>query len=89
MNDPFVAMCIYKGECLQEVEGRDSSAASFIASVEERISEKECKLYDEGLNSKVKLALYRTFSKEVGFKKYLHDVNNRLLLFMSGTRGLN
>ena len=54
---------------MQEVEGEDSSVASFIASIEERISEKECKSYDEGLNSKVKLALYRTFSKEVGFKK--------------------
>ena len=29
------------------------------------------KLYDEGLNSKVKLALYRTFSKE---NNYLHGV---------------
>ena len=30
-----------------------------MASVEECISERECKLYDEGLNSKVKLSLYR------------------------------
>ena len=37
-------------ECLQKVEKRDSSAASFMASVEECISEGECKLYDEGLN---------------------------------------
>ena len=29
-----------------------------IGSVEKRISERECKLYDQGLNSKVKLALY-------------------------------
>ena len=52
-----------KGEYLHEVEGRDSSAASFMASVEECISERECKLCDEGLNSKGKLSLYRTFSK--------------------------
>ena len=32
------------------------------------------KLYEEGLSSKVKLSLYKTFSKEVGFKKYLHGV---------------
>ena len=38
-----------------------------LASVEECISERECKLYDEGLNSKVKLSLYRMFSKKVGF----------------------
>ena len=40
-------------------------------------------LYDEGLNSKVKLSLYRKFSKNIGFKKYLHgvsDVGSRLLL---------
>ena len=49
VDDLFV---VDKGECLQEVEGGDSSAASFIASVEERISERECKLYVEGLNSK-------------------------------------
>ena len=76
-----------------EVEGGDSSAASFMASVEECISERECKLYDEGLNSKVKLSLYRTFSKNVGFKKYLHgvsDAGSRLLFkFRSGTHGLN
>ena len=64
-----------------------------MASVEECISERECKLYDEGLNSEVKLSLYRTFSKNVGFKKYLHGVSNagsRLLFkFRSGTHGLN
>ena len=36
-----------------------------MASIEECIIERECKLY-EGLNSKVKLSLYRTFSKKVG-----------------------
>ena len=50
-------------------------------------------MYDEGLNSKVKLSLYRTFSKNVGFKKYLHgvsDAGSRLLFkFRSGTHGLN
>ena len=47
-----------------------------VHSVEECISERECKLYDEGLNSKVKLSLYRMFSKNVGFKKYLHGVSD-------------
>ena len=93
VDDLFVALGIDKGEYLHEVEGGDSSAASFMASVEECISERECKLYDEGLNSKVKLSLYRTFSKNVGFKKYLHgvsDAGSRLLFkFRSGTHGLN
>ena len=35
------------------------------------VSERECKLYAEGLRSEVKLSLYRTFSKKVGFKKYI------------------
>ena len=36
----------------------------------------------EGLNSKVKLRLYKAFGKEVEFKRYLHgvsDVRTRLL----------
>ena len=65
VDDLFVALGIDKGECLQGVEEGDNSAASFIVSVEECIGGRECKLYDEGLNSNVKLALYRTFSKEV------------------------
>ena len=52
VDDLFVAD---KGESLQKVYGGDTLAALFIASVEERITERECKLYDEDLNSKVKL----------------------------------
>ena len=61
MDDLFVALGIVKSE---EVKEGGSPAASFIASVDEFISEN---LYDEGLNSIVsyKLALYRTFNKEV------------------------
>ena len=44
----FVALGRDKGECLQEVEGGDSS---FLAGVEECIGEREYKLYDKGLNS--------------------------------------
>ena len=51
--------------------------------VEESIGERECKKFVEGLN---KLTLYKTFSKEVQFKKYLHDAGTR---FRSGTHGLN
>ena len=46
-----------------------------------------------GLNRKVKLGLYKAFSKEVEFKRYLHgvsDAGTRLLSkFRSGTHGLN
>ena len=85
----FVALGIEKGECLKEVEKGDSTAASFMASVDERICATDHKLYEEGLSSKVKLSLYKTFSKKVGFKKYLHsvsDAGSRLLFkFRSGT----
>ena len=44
--------------------------------------------YREGLNSKVKLALYETFGKEV--LGGMCDAGTRLLFkFRSGTRGLN
>ena len=36
-----------------------------MASVEESVSERECKLFAEGLRSKVKHSLYRTFSRKV------------------------
>ena len=54
---------------MQKIEEGDCSAVSFVASAEECIREGKCKLYDEGFKSEVKLTLYRTFSKEVGFKK--------------------
>ena len=47
--------------------------------VEESIGERERKKFVEGLN---KLTLYKSFGKEVQFKKYLHglsDVGTRLL----------
>ena len=59
----------------------------------EGIDERESGKFEEGLNSKVKLLLYRTFGKIVEFKKYLRgvgDAGTRLLSkFRSGTHGLN
>ena len=47
----------------------------------------------EGLNSKVKLELYKTLDKEVELKRCLHgigDARTRFLFkFRSGTHGLN
>ena len=59
----------------------DSSLASFMLCVEECISERECKKFEEGL-TKVKLATYKTFGKNVEFNKYLHGL---LFKFRSGT----
>ena len=51
------------------------------------------KRFEEGLNTKVKLDIYKRFGKSVDFKKYLHGVcdgGSRLLFkFRSGTHGLN
>ena len=59
----------------------------------ESISERESKTLEEGLNTKVKLTLYKTFGTTIEFKKYLHgvaDAGSRLLFkFRSGTHGLN
>ena len=67
------ALGIDQGECLREVEKGDSSAASFMASVDEHVCERDQKLYEEGLSCKVQLSLY---NKEAGFKKYLHGVSD-------------
>ena len=77
-------------EWLDEIEKGDSA---FLAMVEESIGEREREKFVEGLNSKVKLTLYKFFRREVQFKKYLHglsDAGTRLLFkFRSGTHELN
>ena len=75
---------IRKGQC---------PLSLFLSNVSECVSNRENKEYVEGLNSKVKLGLYKAFSKEVELKRYLHgvsDARTRLLCkFRSGTHGLN
>ena len=69
------------------------SLKSFLGVAGEGIDERESGKFEEGINSKVKLSLYRTFGKIVEFKKYLRgvgDAGTRLLFkFRSGTHGLN
>ena len=70
---------------------KQQQTASGVAG--EGIDERESGKFEEGLHSKVKLSLYRTFGKIVEFKKYLRgvgDAGTRLLFkFRSGTHGLN
>ena len=72
---------IRKGQC---------PLSLFLSNVNEY---RESKGNVEGLNSKVKLELYKTFGKEVEFKRYLHGVSNAgtklLFKFRSRTHGLN
>ena len=92
INDLFVSLELDKAEWLKDI--MDGSRA-FLALAGESISERESKRFKEGLNTKVKLTLYKTFGKAVEFKKYLHGVADagsscRLLFkFRSGTHGLN
>ena len=86
----FVSLELDKAEWLKD---GSSSLKAFLALAGESISERESKRFEEGLNTKVKLTLYKTFGKAIEFKKYLHgvaDAGSRLLFkFRSGTHGLN
>ena len=62
-------------------------------TVGDALRNREYKDFNDGLNSKVKLNLYKSFFKEIEFKNYLQGVGDpgtRLLFkFRSGTNGLN
>ena len=70
-----------KAEWLKDIMDGSSSLKALAG---ESISERESKRFEEGLNTKVKLTLYKTFGKAIEFKKYLHgvaDAGSRLLCF--------
>ena len=62
-----------KGELLDDIRKRQCSLSLFLLNVNECVSNRENKEYVEGL---VKLGLYKAFSKEVEFKRYLHGVSD-------------
>ena len=90
---------IFKSLDIDIVRGKSSSASFFdcvyiyIYIYIYRISKRESRRFEEGLNTKVKLDIYKRFGKSVEFMKYLHGVCNagsRLLFkFRSGMHGLN
>ena len=53
MDDLFKSLDIDKGEWLEDIERGDSSSVSFFAFVEECISERESRRFEEGLNRKL------------------------------------
>ena len=55
-----------KCEWLEDIKKEEGSLVSFMACVEEGIKEK--KEFEKGLDSKVKLAMYRTFGKNIEYK---------------------
>ena len=80
INDLFVSL---------ELEWLKDGSSSLKALAWESISERESKRFEEGLNTKVKLTLYKTFGKAIEFKKYLHgvaDAGSRLLTLAARMR---
>ena len=63
VDDLFKSLDIGKGEWLEDIERGDSSSASLLACVEECISERESRRFEEGLNTKVKLDIYKRLGK--------------------------
>ena len=47
-----------------------------MACVEESIKERDRKVFEKGLDSEVKLSMYKTFGKNIEFKQYLHGVSD-------------
>ena len=70
VDNIFGSLDLDKAEWLDEIEKGDSA---FLAMVEESIGEREREKFVEGLNSKVKLTLYKCFGREV---KYLHGLSD-------------
>ena len=92
VDDLFSSLNLDKVEWVEDIQKGGCSLKGFLSVVGESIDEQECRKFKEGLESKVKLSLYRTFCKAVEFKVYLHgacDAGPRLMFkFRSGTHGL-
>ena len=90
VGELFEGLKLDEGEILQK---RQCPTSLFLSNINEYVTTRESNEYVDGLSSKLKLELYKTFGKEVEFKRYLHgisDAGTRLLFkFGSGTHGLN
>ena len=77
----------------QEILVEDYNVNLFLETVDEALRNREYTDFNDGLNSKVKLSLYKSFCKEIEFKNYLQGVGDpgtRLMFkFRSGTNGMN
>ena len=82
VDNLFSSLGLDKAEWLEDIRKGSCSLKSFLGAAGEGIDERESSKFEEGLNSKVKLSLYRTFGKIVEFKKYLRGVGD------AGTSGL-
>ena len=62
VKDTFTSLCTYKCEWLENIEKEEGS---FMACVKESIKERDNKEFEKGLHSKVKLAMYIKFEKNI------------------------
>ena len=69
----FSSLCLDKAEWLEDIRKGSCSLKSFLGVAGGGIDERESGKFEEGLNSKVKLSLYRTFGKIVEFFVVLQD----------------
>ena len=74
VNDLLEMLNLNQGELFEDIKKGQCPLNPFMSSVNEGVATREGKEYEEGLNSKVKLTLYKTFSKNVEFKRFLHGV---------------
>ena len=72
IDNIFHALSLDKGEILDDMHEGNSSLKSFTACIEDDLREREAEEFRKGLDSKVKLDLYRRFGGKREFKKYLH-----------------
>ena len=63
-NDLFESLELDKAEWLKDIMDRSSSLKAFLALAGESISERESKRFEEGLNTKVKLTLYKHLARQ-------------------------
>ena len=79
-----------RAEWLHDIQNGDCSMKGFSSIVGDSINKREIRKFEERLNSKVKLLLYKTLNKEVEFKNYLHgksDAGSRLMFIFRSARG--
>ena len=63
-------------ELLDDINKGQCPLSLILSNVNKCVSTRESKEHVEGLNSKVRLQLYKSFGKEVDFKTYLHGVSD-------------
>ena len=63
IDDLFVSLALDKAEWLEDIERGESSLGSYLACIDECVSETECRKFEEGVDNKVKLAMYESLGR--------------------------